>query len=184
VIKLNKIIKELMLEALPPSPAPSSAIHVQHQEFSPDFVEYMRTVENSIGAGFNKQERLWYPYKDPSGWHIAYGHKLKVNEIIHYRHGISQEAAEKLLAQDLQIAKRRVHNYIKETYKVDILLTKKQEEMLIDFAFNLGGLEKFPKFVDAVLRNRTDIIKREYIRNFAGKELTGRNEAFFNRFLS
>ena len=28
-----------------------------------------------------------------------------------------------------------------------------------------------------------NVVKREYIRNFAGKELTGRNEAFFNRFL-
>jgi len=174
-----------MLEALPSVPTQQpSAIHVQHQEFSPDFVEYMRTVENSVGAGLNKQDHLWYPYKDISGWHIAYGHKLKPNEISNFRHGINQNDAEKLLIQDLQIAKRRVHNYIKTTYKVDILLTKKQEEMLMDFSFNLGGLEKFPKFVDAVLRNKVDIIKKEYIRNFAGKELTGRNEAFFSRFLS
>ena len=184
MIKLNNILEELMIEALPSSPEPSPAIHVQHQEFSSDFVKYMRTVENSIGAGFNKQEHLWYPYKDEAGWHIAYGHKLKSNEIIHFRHGINQVSAEKLLTQDLQIAKLRVHSYIKETYKIDILLSKKQEEMLMDFSFNLGGLEKFPKFVDAVLRNKADIIKKEYIRNFAGKELTGRNEAFFNRFLS
>jgi GH24 family phage-related lysozyme (muramidase) len=180
MIKLNKIIEELMIEALSPAPA----IHVQHQEFSPDFMQYMRTVENSIGAGFDKQKQLWYPYKDVAGWHIAYGHKLKPDEISHFRRGINQAAAERLLNQDLQIAKRRIHNYIKETYKVDILLSKKQEEMLMDFSFNLGGLDKFPKFVDAVLRNKVDIIKREYIRNFAGKELTGRNEAFFNRFLS
>ena len=175
-----------MIEALPPqTPAlPPPAASIQQQEFSPDFVEYMRMVENSIGAGFDKQKHLWFPYKDESGWHIAYGHKLDPAEIINFRHGIHQNTAEKLLNHDLYIAKHRVHDYIKTTYKVDIMLSKKQEEMLIDFSFNLGGLDKFPKFVDAVLRNNWDVVKREYVRNFAGKELIGRNKAFFNRFLS
>ena len=185
VIKLNKILKELMIEALPPSPpAQPPAIHIQHQDFSPDFIEYMKNVENSIYAGFDKQKKLWFPYKDKSGWHIAYGHKLESNEIIHFRHGINQSAADKLLIRDLQKAKLRVHDYIKEKYKVDLMLTKKQEEMLLDFSYNLGGLEEFPKFVDAVLRNQKDIIKREYVRHFAGKELVGRNQSFFNRFLT
>ena len=173
-----------MIEALPPAPqVQPPAIHVQHQEFSPDFVGYMKDVENSIHKGFDKKKQLWFPYKDASGWHIAYGHKLEKNEIVYYKKGINQNDADKLLTHDLRLAKIRVHDYVKETYKVDIMLSKKQEEMLMDFAFNLGGLDKFPKFVDAVLRNKTDVIKKEYIRNFAGKELVGRNQAFFNRFL-
>ena len=58
MIKLNHILEELMIEALPSVPIPQpSAIQIQHQEFSPDFVKYMRTVENSIGAGFDKQKQ-------------------------------------------------------------------------------------------------------------------------------
>ena len=174
-----------MLEALPvATQGPPPAIQVQHQEFSPDFITYMKDVENSINKGFDKNKKLWYPYKDESGWHIAYGHKLAENEIINFRHGISQDKANKFLINDLKIAKYRIKNYIKTTYKVDILLTKKQEEMLLDFSYNLGGIEEFPKFVDAVLRNRTDIIRKEYIRHFAGKELIERNRAFFDRFLT
>lgn len=184
MIKLKKIIEEFMIEALP-SPAQSQppAIHAQYQEFSPDFIKYMQTVENSIHTGFDKQKQLWFPYKDITGWHIAYGHKLRDNEVINFKEGIDQKAAERLLTQDLQIAKYRVHDYIKKTYKSDVMLSKKQEEMLLDFSFNLGGLHKFPKFVDAVLRNQLDIVKKEYIRKSADQELTGRNEAFFNRFL-
>ena len=55
--------------------------------------------------------------------------------------------------------------------------------MLTDFAFNLGGLNKFPKFVDAVLRNKWDIVKKEYQRGSGGKLLKGRNSAFYDRFL-
>jgi len=174
-----------MLEALPvATQTPPPAINVHHQEFSPDFIAYMKGVENSIQSGFDKHEKKWYPYKDESGWHIAYGHKLAENEIINFKHGISQDKADKFLINDLKIAKYRIKNYIKTTYKVDLLLTKKQEEMLLDFSFNLGGLEKFPKFVDAVLRNQLDIVKKEYVRHFAGKELIGRNRAFFERFLT
>jgi len=174
-----------MLEALPTAiQTPAPAINVQHQEFSPDFIVYMKNVENSIGKGLDKHKNLWYPYKDKSGWHIAYGHKLEKGEIINFKHGISQSDADKFLINDLKIAKLRMKDYIKTTYKVNIMLTKKQEEMLLDFSYNLGGLEEFPKFVDAVLRNKTDVVKKEYIRHFAGKELIGRNRAFFERFLT
>jgi GH24 family phage-related lysozyme (muramidase) len=182
MIKLREIIEEFMIEALSPATQPP-AIHIQHQEFSPDFIKYIKTVENSIYAGFDKQKKLWFPYKDIAGWNIAYGHKLEDDEIINFKNGIDQKTAEKILIQDLQIAKQRMRNYIKKTYNVNIMLSKKQEEMLMDFSFSLGGLEKFPKFTDAVLRNNWNTAKKEYIRSSAGKKLTGRNEAFFNRFL-
>ena len=172
-----------MIEALPPL-QPPPAIHVQCQEFSSDFVKYMQIVENSIHAGFNKQRKLWFPYKDVAGWHIAYGHKLSRKDLVNFRNGISQKDAERLLVQDLHIAKVRVHNYIIKTYKVNILLSEKQKEMLVDFSFNLGGLEEFPKFTEAVVRNNYNIIKKEYIRSSNGRKLDDRNEKFFKRFLS
>ena len=56
--------------------------------------------------------------------------------------------------------------------------------MLIDFQFNLGGLEKFPKFTDAVFKNDTDTMMKEYKRFFQDPEsgemkpLEGRNKDF------
>jgi len=64
------------------------------------------------------------------------------------------------------------------------MLSQKQSEMLTDFSFNVrGGLKTFPKFTDAVLHNQWDIVKQEYLRKSNGKNLTGRNKAFFDRFL-
>ena len=182
MIKLKKIVEEFMIEAIETTPPAPPAIHAQDQEFSPDFIKYIKTVENSILAGFDKQNKLWFPYEDIAGWHIAYGHKLKETKISSFEEGISQKEANALLIHDLHLAKIRVHDYIRNTYKADILLSEKQEEMLTDFSFSLGGLEKFPKFVDAVLKEDWDTVKKEYIRSSAGKELKGRNEAFFNRF--
>ncbi len=67
-------------------------------------------------------------------------------------------------------------------------LNQKQEEMLTEFAFNLGGLDKFPKFVDAVLRNNWDIVKKEYKRKYTSptgiKDLHARNSPFSRRFFN
>ncbi len=63
-------------------------------------------------------------------------------------------------------------------------MSLKQEEMLTEFAFNLGGLSKFPKFVDSVLRNDLNTMNKEYKRYVGNKELTGRNTAFYSRYLT
>jgi len=55
--------------------------------------------------------------------------------------------------------------------------------MLTDFAFN-GVLAKFPKFLDGVVTGNDNEVKAQYIRHVNGKELTGRNQAFANRYLN
>jgi GH24 family phage-related lysozyme (muramidase) len=87
------------------------------------------------------------------------------------------------LVADLEKAKQIVYRDIKDMFHVSIPLNKKQEEMLIDFAFNLGTLKKFPKFVRAVLDNDSIGMKREFKRSSNHTELTGRNQAFEKRFL-
>ena len=115
---------------------------------------------------------------------IGYGHKIKNDkELEIFNKGASDEYVIKLLTSDLELANRHVNTYIKNKYKVNLNLTEKQREILIDFAFNLGGLEKFPKLTDAVLRNNWEVVKQEYIRSSKGKPLTDRNTAFYNRFL-
>jgi GH24 family phage-related lysozyme (muramidase) len=165
--------------------------NIVHQEKAPAnivsdgrFRHYIKEVENDEKVGFEPSKNLWYPYEDPAGWHIGYGHLIEgENELKHFKKGISEERIEELLDDDLSIANQRVKDYIKEKYDVNILLTKEQDEMLTDFAFNLGGLDKFPKFVHAVLHDDKEEMRKEYKRYFHGKELMDRNEKFYNEFL-
>lgn len=178
MIKLAQIVKEVM-DAAPPNHVQQASTNI----FSANFVNYIKMVENSIKKG-RKEDGNWLPYKDPAGWHIGYGHKIKTNhELKAFNKGASDADVEKLLSNDLAIANRVVHDYIKRRYKVDVKLTPVQTEMLVDFAYNLGNLDKFPKFVDAVLRNQKEIIKQEYERKTGSEDLAGRNAAFYNRFL-
>ncbi len=167
---------------MPPIP------HVQPAStniFSSDFLNYMKSVENGIKKGFDSRTNLWYPHKSIEGGipTIAYGHKIKSkHELKALKKGISDEDALRLLHQDLSVANKHVHEYIKKVYNVNLMLNEKQEQMLTDFAYNVG-LDKFPKFVDAVVREDWNKMKQEYKRYSSGKELTDRNQRFFNTFL-
>ena len=64
-------------------------------------------------------------------------------------------------------------------------LDNKQKQMLIDFSFNLGPnfMREFPKFVEGVLIDDIDVMKKEHFRYSKGKKLTRRNDLFFDLFL-
>src|SRR4051812_27423130 len=166
MIKLAKIVKEIM-----DAPPTNHIQQVSTNIFSGDFVNYIKTVENSIKKG-RKENGKWFPYKDPAGWHIGYGHKIKTNhELKAFNKGVADTDIEKLLVKDLAIANKVVQDYIKKQYKVNVMLSNVQREMLVDFAYNLGSLDKFPKFVDAVLHNNKEIIKQEYQRKTGDEDL-------------
>ena len=149
-----------------------------------NFINFVKTIENSQKSGFKNGK--WYPHKSFEGGlpTIGYGHKIKnKRELNQVKNGISDEQTNKNLIHDLESARQKVHLYIRQKYKVNLRLTKEQEEMLTEFAFNLGGLNKFPTFIDAVLRNNWDVARKEYKRYSGGKELKIRNELFYNRYL-
>lgn len=184
-IKLKNILlkKCTINEELPPM-----AINRSHSSFSSDFLNYIKSIENNTRVGFKNGK--WYPHKSPEGGFptIGYGHKIKSQpELKKYTRGISDKEAEELLNQDLMLARKIVYEDIQSMFGVQIPLDKRREEILVDFAFNLGTLKKFPKLTGAVLNNDWDIIKREYKRYFKqnGKsiELFGRNQQFSNRYL-
>jgi GH24 family phage-related lysozyme (muramidase) len=181
MIKLRKILKEIM-DATPTTNVQQASTNI----FSSDFINYIKAVENGRKEGYDVTKKLWFPTKSIEGGFptIGYGHKIQTNhELEACKKGISDASVTSLLKNDLEIANKRVHDYIKRRYKTDVILSQRQSEMLIDFAFNLGGLDKFPKFTDAVLRNNIDIQRKEYQRNTGGKLLTGRNKAFYDKFL-
>ena len=95
-----------------------------------------------VAARIRKSEGLSYlPYKCPSGHlTIGYGHNLE--------HGISIEAAELLLRQDIEIAVRQVKNAFIWWPK----LTEARFYVLVDMTFNMGisRLCGFKKMLTAV----------------------------------
>ena len=184
MISLKRIVQEIMGD-LPPIPAPEIQ-KVSINDLSIDFVNYIKSVENDKRVGYDDSKKLWFPHKSFEGGMptIGYGHKIKDDvELETYNNGISDSKVNNFLLNDLIIANKHVQEYIEKKYKANFVLSQKQNEILMDYAFNLGGLDKFPKFVDAVLKNQWDIAKKEYIRKSGGKELTGRNNAFYNRYL-
>ena len=92
---------------------------------------YLRRYE-----GFSK-----LPYKCPTGHlTIGYGHNLE--------NGISKEAAEFILQEDLARAERAVKNSFPWWWKLD----DARQFVLVDMAFNMGlaGLKGFKKMLAAV----------------------------------
>lgn len=164
------------------------AIIQSTNHFSTNFVNYIKKVENAERIGFKSGK--WYPHQSPEGGlpTIGYGHKLKKDEIEKLNYGISDSFAEKLLRDDLDKAKDIVYSDIKSMSGAIIHLDPIQEEMLTDFAFNLGTIKGFPKFVRAVLDKDWDTARKEYKRTYKDssgnrRELEQRNKIFFDRYL-
>jgi 8-oxo-dGTP pyrophosphatase MutT (NUDIX family)/GH24 family phage-related lysozyme (muramidase) len=163
------------------------AIHHSTNSFSQDFVNYIKSVENSGKSGFKKGK--WYPHKSPEGGMptIGYGHKIKSkSELKKFIKGVDDRTIEKLLVLDLQLAKKKAHDDIKKMFGVQIVLDDTQEEILTDYAFNLGTLTGFPKFVRAVLNKNWEEAGKEYKRTVkvnGNRVELGRNKVFANRYL-
>lgn len=210
----ENIRRELNLEAfdMPPSPPPIQ-FHISpptaKQSFyqnkdvnfnkptkakdfrmSRDFIDYVKNIENDAKVGYNKSLKRWLPHSSPEGGlpTIAYGHKLTQQELSTMSRGITDEEAEKLLQKDLEHASRAALSYVQDKFG-KTQLTDEQIEMLTEFVFNLGSLKKFPKFTEAVIKRDWRTANKEYKRSYVDpsgnrKELSGRNVAFYKRYLS
>lgn len=150
-----------------------------------DFVNYLKSVENGAKKGF--WNGIWKPIpapENPQSQDIGYGHKIKKGE--NFSKGITDSQATSLLKKDIEEAKSKVERYLKQ-HKLPTNLKQEQWEMLIDYAFNLGSLDKFPSMTKAVVYGDLDSAKKEYKR-FAKvdgkKRELGRNQYFYNRYLA
>jgi len=175
MISLKKILEEAI-------DMPQAEIQPA-ENFSSDFIEFVKNLENAAKAGF--RDGRWYPHKSFEGGlpTIAWGHKIQAqDELRRLTAGITDGEAEKLLKKDLEQAQRVVKQYMSKL-GVKIPLSSKQSEMLTEFAFNLGSLDKFPKFTKAVLNGDWAAAKKECRRFANGTELTRRNKLFQDRYL-
>lgn len=166
---------------------PPANIQKAEKSFSPKFIEYIKSVENAQKVGFRNGK--WYPHPAPEGGmpEIGYGHKIKKGEEHRFVNGISDTENEKLLRSDLEVARKQLHSDVKQMFKVQVPLDQIQEEMLLDFAYNLGNLRDFPKFARAVLNRDWDTVKKEYERSYVDnrgiRRKLSRNKSFYNYFL-
>jgi len=179
----KELIQKILTEAIDLPPA----IHQSYQhQFSSQFTNYIKNVENGIRKGFDKKRNLWLPHTSVEGGSptIGYGHKIQHGE--NFSKGITEDEAIKLLNHDLEIARNRTRTEIDQQYGHGLFdhLPLQSQEMLTDFMFNLGTLKSFPKFTRAVLINDTPTMMREYKRFVGGKELGHRNQEFYNRYLA
>jgi 8-oxo-dGTP pyrophosphatase MutT (NUDIX family)/GH24 family phage-related lysozyme (muramidase) len=159
------------------------AIVKSSHTFSNEFINYIKMVENDGKVGFKNGK--WYPHSSSEGGlpTIGYGHKIKnKDDLNRFRRGISDATVERILISDLEHAKRTVYSDLKKMFEVQIYLDTKQEEILTDYAFNLGTIRTFPLFVRAILDKDWNTAAKEHKRFVRGKEL-GRNKVFFNRYL-
>jgi GH24 family phage-related lysozyme (muramidase) len=161
------------------NPTNQPAVTQTAQRSAGSFIDYIKKVENQGKVGYNVEKKLWFPHKSFEGGSdtIGYGHKIQKGE--DFSKGITDAQAESLLRIDLAKAKQQVYKEVG-----GVKLTPQQEEMFIDFVFNMGTLNKFPKFTEFALKNDLDGMKSQYKRYASGKELKGRNSEFLKRFLS
>lgn len=150
-----------------------------------EFVNYLKTVENSIKRGF--YNGIWKPIpapENPKSQDIGYGHKIKKGE--NFSKGLTDSQATDLLKKDIEEAKAKVDRYLKQQ-NLPTNLNQEQWEMLIDYAFNLKDIAAFPKMIKAVVEGDLVTAKREYKRfgTIGGKKKElGRNTEFYKRYLA
>lgn len=160
--------------------------------FSPQFLEYIKLAENEplLKKGTNAVHR------SPEGGNdtVGYGHKLtdaekKAGKVYGIPlKNINAENAEKILMMDLMKRDKALSARLGDKYDG---LDQKQKEMLLDFEFNVGNVERrFPSFTKAVISGDMTSAQKEskryYTPDGAKKpvELTRRNELFEQTFFS
>ena len=141
----------------------------------PDYIAYIKDQEGAVKDTTGQHKA----YKDVVGvWTIGYGHTgTDVKKGLKW----PESKAELQLKRDLKKAETTVKQYVAN--KFSKTLNSTQLKMLTDFAFNLGSLSKFPKFVTAVVNKDWKAASKDYKRYAGGKELTKRNTDFYNKFL-
>lgn len=160
----------------------------QASAFSPskEFIEYIKSVENSGRKGYNKDTKLWYAYP-PTGnvgndmEEISYG-------IVRPKGGspLTQEESEKLLGKRMQDAFKVAERVVDKRMKSGTFnsLPQRKKEVFVDYAFNMSeeAFTKYKNFIPALVNDNKKGVEEEYIRNMRDKNNNliplGRNKHF------
>lgn len=139
------------------------------------YLAALKVQENNESTGLRKNK--WYPYpsSEKGTDTIGYGHKLLPGEQKYYE-GVTTPQVEALAKKDVlekqASAKGRVDaKYGKGTFDK---LPQDAQMLLVDYQYNVG-LQKFPKFVEAVVKGDKATMLKEYERTSNAGKLTKRN---------
>jgi len=113
------------------------------------FYSLVKTLENSVKAGFDKKTNTWKPHKSLEGGRstVAWGHKLTPEEAkgnyvmigdtkVSLDTGLTNEQADALFKQDMDIAKTEAKKFIGEGFDG---LSNKQQLLATELFYNLGA---------------------------------------------
>lgn len=155
----------------------------------PDFVNYIKKVENAQRVGRNSSG-VWFPHRSFEGGMptIGYGHKVaNEKELKMAQAGFSDAHVTKVLQEDLKRAYSQARSAIAKSHNRSLDdMPEWVKEVCVDYFFNLGGRahRQFPNFFSGLLSLDKNKMQREYKRFSCGHELTGRNRAFATRYLA
>jgi len=151
-----------------------------------DFVNYMKKIENAqLLAGDTSM--LQHDSAEGGNKTIAYGHKLTDAEVKSGKvygfdiANLTTDQANEILKLDLSKAYKQLTDKFGREF---LNLDDRRKQMLVDMQFNLGSLEAFPKFTEALFAGDETTMMKEYKRSFRDPEsgnmkpLTGRNKDF------
>ena len=154
--------------------APGGAVDL-NPETMKKYLAALKVQENNESTGLRKNK--WYPYpsSEKGTDTIGYGHKLLPGEQKYYE-GVTTPQVEALAKKDVlekqASAKGRVDaKYGKGTFDK---LPQDAQMLLVDYQYNVG-LQKFPKFVEAVVKGDKATMLKEYERTSNAGKLTKRN---------
>ena len=171
--------------SLTPKDAPkvkSTKINTSKKDFKllNNYFNELMIQENSINKGIKGSK--YYPYdavennvKKKKTKDIGYGHKILPGE--DFSKGLTKAEAITLMKKDYKLKNKSANNFVNNLYGKDTFrnLSPQKQIILTDYQYNVG-LEKFPKFLDAVITGDTNRMLNEYER-FSDKEpLKQRNE--------
>ncbi len=151
-----------------------------------EFVEYIKSATNPYDFGLRNDGRF-YPYSLSIGRRIGY--RQPVLDEKYYSQGWPKEEAEKQLRKDLEKTLTELRQYMAEKYPAHPFdsLTRKSQEILLDYSYSQGVKNLEPAFYETVINQDWDKLFNTfmYIRWVEkGWPDTIKNKAFADRWLN
>lgn len=147
------------------------------------FLQVTREIENNKnykGGGWDAEKQLWFPHASKEGGRqtIGYGHKLTEEEVSNntYVNGLTDQEVEDLYRKDIEKHYVRTkESFRKKGFGDFDSLPPLKQAILIDYEYTGTGPHVFPKFTEALLKDDTTSLKKEYLRYLKKNPLKSRN---------
>jgi LysM repeat protein len=127
-----------------------------------NFLQMIKSWENSIKSGWNSSAKRWFPHTSPEGGNptIAYGHKITDAELNtgKFSNGVTEQEATRMLMSDLQIATDKAKRLV-PTYDT---LPENIQQALINACYR-GELKSTYDTVKLMNANKWKEASKEYL---------------------